>query len=176
MAQLCEKFVEVERSKLTPDGTGQLSAQAVWAESMVLPAILNHLGAFSKEPRECIDGAAVDCMSFSSALRDALAAADSEVGVTDVIEERVRTSSDKAPLLASGIPRRRRSRGCLSILLCACLFVGVSGCLLVCFRVCLSFVCLSRCLFVCLLRANVCASLCILLAVVCYWLLCWLRS
>ena len=105
MAQLCEQFAEVAKSKLTPDSNDQLSEPAVWAERVALPAILNHLVEFSKEPRACIDGAAVDCKSFSTALRDALAAGDTDNGVTDEISERMQTCSEKDPLLASGITR-----------------------------------------------------------------------
>ena len=96
MAELCEQLAAVAPSK---------SDNKVWAESVALPAILNHLAEFSKKPRACIDGAAVDCKSFSKALQDALAAGDTDNGVTDDISERMQTCSDKAPLLASGIIR-----------------------------------------------------------------------
>ena len=96
MAELCEQFAAVAPSK---------SKNKVWAESVALPAILNHLAEFSKKPRECIDGAAVDCKSFSKALQDALAAGDTDNGLTDDISERMQTCIDKAPLLASGIIR-----------------------------------------------------------------------
>ena len=89
MAQLCEQFAEVAKSKLTPDSNDQLSEPAVWVESVALPAILNHLVEFSKEPRACIDGAAVDCKSFSKALQDGLAAGDTDNGVTVDISERM---------------------------------------------------------------------------------------
>ena len=96
MAKLCEQFAAFAPSK---------SENKVWAESIALPAILNHLAEFSKGPRVYIDGAAVDCKSFSTALRDALAAGDTDNGVTDDISERMQTCADKAPLLASGIIR-----------------------------------------------------------------------